>query len=200
MIEVRRESQDEIACESTRSGDTWTGGWPQTSQEFGAFVDVFQDRLLGYAFRRLSDIGDAEDVVQDVFVKAFVDRERFKNIEQVAPYIYRMAANACTDALRKRGRRPEIVSMEEIGESANPDTARNAGQQAAASEEVRRIEAILSDLPAKQAEILWLRFFDDLSLADVAEVAGCSLATAKSRLRYGLQKLRKLLKIRKETG
>ncbi len=200
MIEAGRETQDEIANVSTGSGVLWHGGWPQTSCEFGAFVDAFQDRLVGYAFRRLNDFHDAEDVVQEVFVKAFVDRTRFKNIEQITPYVYRMAANACTDALRKRGRRPEIVSIDDVGESAKRDTAMDVAEQAAASEEIRRIEATLSDLPAKQAEVLWLRFFDELSLVEVATVAGCSLGTAKSRLRYGLRKLRKLLQIRKETG
>lgn len=49
----------------------WHGGWPQDAAGFEPLVGCFQDRLVGYAFRRLGNLADAEDVVQDVFVRAF---------------------------------------------------------------------------------------------------------------------------------
>lgn len=62
-----------------------------------------------------------------------------------------------------------------------------------AAEELRGIDALLSRLPHRQAEVIRLRVFDELRLREIAEVLGCPLATVKTRLRYGLEKLRKLV-------
>ena len=63
-------------------------------------------------------------------------------------------------------------------------------ETAAALEELRRVESLLQHLPRRQAEVVRLRVFDELRLREIAEVIGCPLATVKSRLRYGLEKLR----------
>lgn len=167
----------------------WAGGWPQSTEQFEAFIDVFQDRLVYYALRRLGDIQDAEDVIQEVFVKAYVRRANYRGVERVTPYVYRMAANACTDFLRRRRAAPPI-SIEELDGDALTERSPGAAEAVAALEEVRRIEATLGRLPGRQAEVIRLRVFDELSLAEVARMLGCSLPTVKSRLRYGLARLR----------
>ena len=49
----------------------WNAGWPKTDEEFRTLVGVYSDRLVGYAFRRVGNLQDAEDVVQDVFVSTY---------------------------------------------------------------------------------------------------------------------------------
>ena len=78
--------------------------WPQSRAEFATFVETYAQRLARYAFRLLGNRQDAEDVVQEVFVRAFSDRSKRTEITAVGPYLYRAVANACTDVLRKRGR------------------------------------------------------------------------------------------------
>ena len=166
--------------------EPWTDSWPQTPEAFEALVQTFMDRLVRYAFRRLGDFHEAEDVVQEVFIRGWRRRLALQKVESVRPYLYRMTANACTDLLRKR--RGGICSIERIEEIPGRDAG--AQQVAAAAQELQRIEALVEDLPPRQAEVIRLRFLDDLPLVDVARIIGCSRATAKSRLRYGLQKLR----------
>ena len=166
-------------------------GWPQTAVEFEVLVEAFQDRLVAYAFARLRNLADAEDVVQDVFVTAFVRRARLRRVDHVGPYLYRMVANACTDALRRRKRRG--ISLEDVPAAEIPSTTRNPSHAAAAAQEMRRVEDLLQCLPARQAEVVRLRVVAELPLAEIAQVVGCPVATAKSRLRYGLAKLRKLI-------
>lgn len=81
-------------------GEDWSSGWPQSAAEFEELIEAFQDRLVHYAFRRLRDFHEAEDVVQEVFVKAYTCRGEMLHVTRVAPYLYRMAANLCTDRLR----------------------------------------------------------------------------------------------------
>src|SRR5512133_2508401 len=76
--------------------------WPQTETEFEALVEAMQHGLVRFAYCRLRSLPDAEDVVQDALVRAFMDRERLRKIGAVHPYLYRMVANRCTDLLRKR--------------------------------------------------------------------------------------------------
>lgn len=158
---------------------------------FEALVDAYQDRLVRYAFTRLGDLHDAEDVVQDVFVRVFGDWAGGTGIRSFGPYLYRAAANACTDLLRKR----RHIDAAEDARSAQEMAADrpDAAELAAAADELQRIKALLARIPDRQAEIIRLRCLDGLSFAEIAEVVGCRRSTAKSRFRYGLRKLREFL-------
>ena len=108
-----------------------------------------------------------------------------------------MVANACADRLRKR--KHATLPLDAIGEEGPRDGRGTASDQASALEELRGIDAALRHLPKRQAEVVWLRVYDDLSFPEIAAVVGCSLPTAKSRFRYGLGRLRKLIKGREVT-
>jgi RNA polymerase sigma-70 factor (ECF subfamily) len=176
----------------------WEGGWPETLHDYERLVEAFQDRLVRYAFRRLGNLHDAEDVAQEVLVRAYASREERRQVVYVSAYLYRMASNCCTDRLRMRGRRSMTTQEMEVMQlpSRQPDGL----QEAAAAEELRRIEALLRGIPARQAEVVRLRVFDELHLNEIAEVVGCPLPTVKSRLRYGLEKLREIVVREKEAA
>ena len=170
---------------------TWEGGWPQTLDDFDRLVEAFQDRLVRYAFRRVGNLHDAEDVVQEVLVRAYGSRTERKGVSSVSAYLYRMASNCCTNHLRARER--TSISVEEPEAMQLPSSQPNPMDVAAASEELRRIEYLLCQIPPDQAEVIRLRFQDELCLREIAEVIGCPLATVKSRLRLGLEKLREIV-------
>ena len=171
--------------------DAWSGGWPQNDREFERLVAAYLGRLVLYASRRLGNAHDAEDVVQKVLVGAYSSRTERKGVSNVGAYLYRMASNCCTSHLRAHERtsisfdRPEAMQL--------PSSQPNPMDVAAASEELRRIESLLRHIPPEQAEVIRLRVLDELHLSEIAEVIGCPLATVKSRLRYGLEKLRQIV-------
>jgi RNA polymerase sigma factor (sigma-70 family) len=176
----------------------WEGGWPTTLHDYERLVEAFQDRLVRYAFRRLGNLHDAEDVAQEVLVRAYDSREDRRRVLCVRAYLYRMASNCCTDHLRMRGRRDSSTKEMEVMQlpSHQPDGL----QEATAAEELRRIEALLRRIPARHAEVVRLRVLDELHLNEIAEVIGRPLPTVKSRLRYGLEKLRKIVVREKEAS
>lgn len=198
VLPIGEESATGFELKLPESTDAWDGSWPQSPKEFETLVDAFLDGLVRYAFRRLGNIHDAEDVVQGVFVRAFAERSKRKKISRVGPYLYRMVANACTDLLRKCRR--SGVSLEEIGAEAIPSGQKNPSEVAAAAEEMRRAEELLRRLPKAQAEVIRLRVLDELRLNEIAEVVGCSVDTVSSRLRYGFKKLRKIVSKEREYG
>ncbi len=165
--------------------------WPKSRSEFAAFVESYAQRLARYAFRLLGNLQDAEDVVQEVFVRAFSDRSKRTEVTAVGPYLYRAVANACTDVLRKRSRAE--VFCEEVDMSQLLGKSQGPREAAEAAEALRRAEALLGRLPKDQAEAIRLRVFDELRLKEIAGVMGCPVDTVCSRLRYGFQKLRSLI-------
>jgi RNA polymerase sigma-70 factor (ECF subfamily) len=174
----------------------WSKGWPQTTNEFAELVEVFQDRLVAFAFRRVRNLHDAEDVIQQVLVRAFRDRHKLQHVVHIGPYLYRIAANACIDFLRKKSRQREISL--ETNTTGQVSTILGASVTLQAQEETDRIETILYQLPKRQAEAIRFRVFDELSFVEIAQILNCSEATVKSRFRYGLEKVKRILERQKE--
>jgi RNA polymerase sigma-70 factor (ECF subfamily) len=158
--------------------------WPQTAAEFETLVDTWQHELVRFAYCRLRNRADAEDVVQDVLLRAYRDRDKHGGQVPVGPYLYRMIANQCTDVLRQRKRKG--LPIDDV-----PAPAMNEPDAGAAK--LEEIEALLSGLPSRQAEVMRLRIFTGLPFQNIAQVVGASLPTIKSRFRYGVRKLRDIL-------
>jgi len=187
----KRGSMVDLQFENTESADSKGPAWPQSHGDVAALVDAYASRLVRYAFRQLGDYQDAEDVVQQVFVRAFVDHSNRKQVSAVGPYLYRSVANACTDLLRRRD--CAAVFREESSTKQLLTGSDGPVEIAQAAEGLRHAESLLSRLPKEQSEAIRLRVFDGLRLGEIAEVLGCPVNTVCSRLRYGFQKLRKLV-------
>ena len=164
--------------------------WPQSVSEFEALINEMQHRLVQFAFCRLRSREDAEDAVQEVLVKAYRDREKHRAVVNAVPFLFRMVANRCTDVLRKRQR--EAGRLEDCaGELAA--SGKGALEAADDARRMRSIEESLERLPRRQSEAIRLRVYGELPFEAVAQAMGCSVPTVKSRFRYGIQKLRRVL-------
>lgn len=169
--------------------------WPQTPSEFSMLMDAYLDRLLGYATRRLRNVQDAEDVVQEVFVRAYTERAKRRGVAEVGAYLYRMTSNACADALRRRRRFPRLRVVPQSGDPQDGPASPDRGPADASSdaEQALRVEQLLARLPKAQAEAVRLRVFGELTLGEIALLNNCSIHTVSSRLRYAFRKLRRIV-------
>ena len=170
-----------------------TGQWPQTAAEFEKLIALTQDELVQFAFYKLGNRHDAEDVVQDVYVETFRDREKRRHVAEVRAYLFRMVLNRSTDVLR---RRPRLVH----GHNEDTASTEDGFSLAAAREEARRIGKLLDQIPEREAEVIRLRAGPDLTFAEIAAATGASVPTVKSRFRYGIEKLRRLLREKGEVS
>lgn len=173
-------------------GGSAAQSWPQTIREFETLIERTGHRLVQFAFCRLQSREDAEDVVQEVYVQAFRDREKYKHVDGVVPFLFRIVANRCTDTLRKRRREAEALGVANSERRAESAPAVDETLQSRLG--FARIDELLAGLPKRQAEVIRLRVHGDLPFEDVARVVGCSIPTVKSRFRYGIQKLRRAMK------
>lgn len=155
-------------------------------------ADVFKaerPRLLRYACYRLADGDDAEDVLQETFLKlhARLFNSESGQINDLPSYLFRTLANVCTkwQTSASRFKTVPLDTSFDVADTA-PDT-RN-------EDDYKRIALLLKEIPDEQAEVIRLRIYGDNSFAQVAEILSLPLPTVKSRFLYGLEKLRRGMK------
>jgi RNA polymerase sigma-70 factor (ECF subfamily) len=151
-------------------------------------IDSYQDKLVHHAFYRLGNRKDAEDVVQDVFVKMFNELKLGKAILNPAAYSFRLVSNSCTDR-HKANIRFTRVSIDDIPD-ADSAACETREEEMIRQEEFRRINQLLCSIPNEQAEIVRFRFVDGLPFQAIADILELPLTTVKSRFSYGLLKIR----------
>ncbi len=158
---------------------------------FRAVYDHYTPRLRAYMMRLGADGGRAEELTQEVLLLIWRRAETFDPSQASAnTWIYTIARNRRIDALRSE-KRPEF----ELNDPALvPQGPMQADDSAQAEDEARRLHAAIADLPAEQAELLQLAYFEGKPHSIIAAERGLPLGTVKSRLRLAMGKLRSLLK------
>ena len=154
-------------------------------QQIEKLIDELQDGLFSFAFFRLGDEKEAEDVVQDVFIRYFKEHEK-KHIAYPKAWLYKSLHRLCIDHVRKRPS-TRMVPLETVKEKEDEN-------QQELYREYNRIEQLLAPLPEEQATIVKMHFTDDLTFNEISNILGISRDTVKSRYRYAIQKLQKSMK------
>ena len=169
---------------------------------FETFVDRYKARLLAFVHHRIGDIHRAEDITQDVFLRAFraARRSGYRGNDCAAAWLFSIARNCVTDYFRARSLdRTVFQSHQATGAHATESAPESQREQPEENESRTPIaaaggmEAILGSLPEAQREVLVLRVFSEFTFAEIADAVGCKLPTVKSRMRYALEKVRELL-------
>ena len=160
----------------------------------GALEELFQrhNPRLGYYLRRLLDRDDAGDVQQEVWLTVIRQIGRLRSPAAFAVLLYRIARSKAYNQLagQRRGGPPE---QEAGAQEAGTDEEAEFSPADAA-----RIHEGLKTLTPEHREVLVLRFMDDLSYEQIAEVVGCGVGTVRSRLHYAKRLLRRQLENQNE--
>jgi RNA polymerase sigma-70 factor (ECF subfamily) len=153
-------------------------------EAFGVLVSRHARSILSLTTRMLGPSGEAEDVAQETFVSAYTALARFKSDSKFSTWLYRIAVNKCTDALRAR--RPDLVAFDAAGddplaarEPPDEDTPLSELEQAElASELDKGIQA----LPPLYRESFVLRHVEGLGYDEMSEILGVHRDTLKMRV------------------
>ncbi len=154
---------------------------------FARLVRGEAEAALGVARRLVGDVGEAEDLVQEAFLRAWRQLERLKPDVKVRPWFYRILINAGRDHLRRRKVRRGQPRFEPREPSAKhqPDPASAAVRR----DLLERVQVVVAALPLRQRECLLLRARAKFSTADVAELLGISEGVVKGHLVHARRKL-----------
>lgn len=148
-------------------------------------VNEYGDGLLRMCLLYLKDHAMAEDAVQETFLRAFRHQDDFQGKSSVKTWITRIAINVCKDMLMDPWMRHR--SDEEFLETTAPEPFFS-------SEDRYVISGKIADLPPKYKEVILLHYYQELKLAEIAEILGESEATIKTRLKRARDMLRSELK------
>ena len=148
-------------------------------------VNEYGDGLLRMCLLYLKDHAMAEYAVQETFLRAFRHQSDFQGKASVKTWITRIAINVCKDMLTDPWMRHR--ADEELPETTAPEPGLS-------SEERYVISGKIADLPPKYKEVILLHYYQELKLAEIAEILGESEATIKTRLKRARDLLRSELK------
>jgi len=151
---------------------------------FSQLMERHQRGLLRLSMRFTREQSQAEDIVQESFIKAYQKIEMFEGRSSFKSWLYQIAVNTARNRLRSRHH--ETVSIDELSLGVSAGAEMELVQM-----DVRRIiRAEVENLPERQKMALKLRIFEDLSFKEIAEIMACPYDTAKANYRHALMKLK----------
>lgn len=176
---------------------------------FEGLVDEFAGRVYGFVFRTTGSRHDAEDLMQEVFVRVVRMIGAYQHDGRFEAWLFRIAANLVRDRLRRIRRAPRIVAGSEALEDGGGDSAVSAGSAREPADgsapedgllladDVQALNAALAALPEPEREVVTLRHFSQLPFKEIAALLECPVGTALARAHRGLARLREIMQSRR---
>lgn len=176
--------------------DEKIAGFVQSGQEdfFGVLMDRYKSKMLRYAKRFLFNSTSAEDLVQDVFVNAYVNINGFDTSKKFSPWLYRIAHNYFVNEIKKRNRNPLIfLDLDTL----LPHLPHEEGPvvEAIDKELKEELEICLDKIDLKYKEVLILYFFEGLSYKEIAEILHIPTNVVGVRINRGKKMIKRDFKI-----
>lgn len=161
-------------------------------ERFGELVSRYEEKLLRYGRKFLSGPEDIEDIVQDVFIRAYENLQSYDPDQPFSPWIYRIAHNAFVNRLRKASHSPITLPDFDtiLSHSAYEDPAPRERQQ---KDMKQQVERGLEGIPPKYREALILYYIEELSYKEIAEVLQVPMGTVGIRLARARAALKNIL-------
>jgi len=173
------EVSDLILVERAQRGDTTA---------FDELVERYQDSLFRVARRMCGEVEAAEDILQETFVKAYLNLDRFRGEAKWSTWLYRIAYNECLMRRRREPNQP-VDSLDEVLETAEGEVHREIADWSVNPEEVvlqEELRVVLDEaiaaLPEDYRLVFLLRDVEGFSAKEVQETTGLTLPTIKARL------------------
>ena len=154
---------------------------------FAELYDTCADRLHHYLTARLGSGEDADDVLQNTFVRLAQARRRLGGIENLMAYVFKIARNELADFRGRKVRESEVLS-ERHRELL---CCRNAGDIASTLDDAELVAAALTRLTLDEREIVELKIYGRLAVREIAEIVGVPQGTAATRYRTALERMKR---------
>jgi RNA polymerase sigma-70 factor (ECF subfamily) len=173
-------------------------------EAFDGLVEIYASCIYSLALRITGDRDEAEDCVQEAFVRAFSGLRSFRGEAAFSTWLYRVTLNVANDAARRRARRP--LSASELADADSPDTPdldrmaqpqetrRNDPEESVLEGQRRQVLlSAIRSLPEHQRTVVALYDLHGLSYSEIARITRARVGTVKSRLNRGRLALKELL-------
>ncbi|OGI34332.1 MAG: hypothetical protein A2259_02580 [Candidatus Moranbacteria bacterium RIFOXYA2_FULL_43_15] len=191
-LDKTEEISDNKLAEIVREGD---------SERYGEIIDRYQGKLFAYLYRLIGNREEAQDLLQDVFIKVYKNLRGYDAERKFSSWIYRIAHNEAVNHIKRKSLKrfvswESVVSTKDkLESSSNEEGAQDAWIRKEISQEVN---AAIDRLPAKYKQVLLLRYYSDNSYEEISEIldrpvntVGTLINRAKRKLAEELKNLKK---------
>lgn len=190
--------------DASQLADVITRAQQRDPEAFDLLVETYSARLYGYFYRLTGCRHDAEDLLQEVFIRLVRMIGAYEHDGRFDGWLFRIATNLVRDRVR-RTRKAKSLGLEgqqhAVGDDLDPVVARADPDATQPDEALDRIEQIdrlqwaIQQLPEPEREVVLMRHFSGMAFRDIADVMGTPLGTALARAHRGLARLRDLMDV-----
>jgi len=157
------------------------------AEEFKVLYLPYQQKLYRVAYRILENAADAEDIIQEAYIKLWNKRDELSGIGNYGSYCAVLVKNLCLDFLRSDKRyRSELTDDIALEEDSQPDDGMELRN------DLEQVEYLIGLLPEQQKKVLILRHYDGYSMEEIEEITGLNGTNIRVLLSRGRKKLREL--------
>ena len=149
-------------------------------------MDAYQERLYWHIRRLVVSHDDAQDLLQETFLKVYRSWDSFKGNSSLFSWLYRIATNVVLSSLRSK--HPEGTQLDEVRGMAADSYFEFSDEEAVA------LQRAIHSLPPKQQAVFNMRYYDELSYEEIAKITGKNVNTLKTNYHFAVEKIKKVLK------
>ncbi len=164
-----------------------TGNAANKEQAFRQLLSNYQQRLYYHVRRYVSNHDDANDILQNTFIKIWKNLEKFRSDSSLYTWLYRIAGNEAITYLQKTRK----LQAQELTESTMNHLI--ASDSIDTEETLKRFRVAVEDLPAKQKQVFILRYYDELTYEEIAQITDTSIGALKASYHHAVKKIEEKL-------
>jgi RNA polymerase sigma-70 factor (ECF subfamily) len=185
MLELSERNDEEVAIQ-VQKGDI---------ESFRILVERYESKIARYAKRFFFDGEEGKDLVQEIFIKAYVNIQSFDASRRFSPWIYRIAHNEFVNNIKKRQKERENVSLFDFDVLFPHLVAKETADDGFNKVEMKQmLDHSLDKLDGKYKEPLVLYYFEDMDYREIADILHIPISTVGVRLQRGRAMLKKIVK------
>ena len=160
------------------------------SNAFKLLLEKYQQKIYWHVRRLVIDHDDADDLVQDTFIKVWKNLDKFRSDAQLYTWIYRIATNECITFLNRKKMRGD-TSLDEVSSDLMDNL--KSSEYFDGDKLQRKLQSAILTLPEKQRIIFNMKYFDDLKYDEIAEITGTSVGALKASYHIASKKIETFL-------
>lgn len=165
---------------------------------FEQLVELYKEKIYYLAFRMLGNRQEAEDIIQETFIRVYKNLHKYDQTQKFSTWIYRIATNLCIDRLRKRKASYSLDAEMSDGDGLDgydriESQEITPEKQLLITETQTQIRDAIDKLPEKYKSVVVLRYLHDMSLQEISDILHMPITTIKTRIHRGREFLRRKL-------
>ncbi|WP_299051034.1 sigma-70 family RNA polymerase sigma factor [uncultured Polaribacter sp.] len=172
-------TKDKLYIDKVIDGDT---------NAFSYLVDNYKNMVYSLAYKMTKNKEEAEEISQDTFIKAYKNLSNFKGDSKFSTWLYKIAYHATLDAVKKNKRNASTFEINEITYN-QIKSVENILEGIERKERAKILNECLLKLPEEERSIIWMFYYEELSLKEIIEISGLSEANIKVKLHRARKRL-----------